>query len=69
MPQLPLPRKAEHVGTFDLDALIDAIVEHARRWVDDGIDLYPDGLDQFRAGLYPIFRIPLPPRGERHELV
>jgi len=49
---------------FDIDELIDAITEFARDWSDNGIDLYPDGVEQFRAGLYPIFGIP-PPPGEQ----
>lgn len=59
---MPAPAKqTELVGTFDIDQLIDAIVEHARKWSDDGVDLEFDGLEQFRAGLYPIFKIPPPP--------
>jgi hypothetical protein len=48
---------------FDVDELINKIADFARQWSDDGVDLYPDGVAQFREGLYRIFGL-TPPKGE-----
>lgn len=52
-----------HERVHDCDELIDAIVECARDWAAEGVDLAPDGVHQLRGYIYRLFGLQ-PPAGD-----